>query len=99
MHNVVFDVLAAELSREQITEELPDLEPDDIRVALMDASRGEPHLGCVPRHEPRARLRRRDVFGRFRYRTVRPPSMAGGVRVGLQSKRQRRPRGTPIVSR
>ena len=35
----VLDLLAAGLSAEQVLEELPDLEPDDIRAALKFASR------------------------------------------------------------
>ncbi len=37
------DLLAAGLSREQVLEELPDLEPDDIRAALLYASRRLDH--------------------------------------------------------
>lgn len=39
----VLDLLAAGLSREQVLEELPDLEPDDIRAALLYASRRLDH--------------------------------------------------------
>ncbi len=35
----ILDLLAAGLSHEQIIDELPDLEPEDIRAALMFASR------------------------------------------------------------
>jgi uncharacterized protein (DUF433 family) len=35
----VLDLLAAGLSREQVLEELPDLEPEDITAALQYASR------------------------------------------------------------
>ncbi len=39
----VLDLLAAGLSHEQILEELPDLEPEDITAALMFASRRLDH--------------------------------------------------------
>jgi uncharacterized protein (DUF433 family) len=39
----VLDLLAAGLSREQIVEELPDLEPEDITAALQYASRRLDH--------------------------------------------------------
>jgi uncharacterized protein (DUF433 family) len=39
----VLDLLAAGLSREQVLEELPDLEPEDIRAALLYASRRLDH--------------------------------------------------------
>ncbi|MBW3629071.1 MAG: DUF433 domain-containing protein [Gemmatimonadetes bacterium] len=39
----VLDLLAAGLSREQVLEELPDLEPDDITAALQYASRRIDH--------------------------------------------------------
>ena len=39
----VLDLLAAGLSAEQVLEELPDLEPDDIRAALKFASRRIDH--------------------------------------------------------
>ncbi len=39
----VLDLLAAGLSTEQVLEELPDLEPDDIRAALKFASRRIDH--------------------------------------------------------
>lgn len=39
----VLDLLAAGLSREQVLEELPDLEPDDIGAALQFASRTLDH--------------------------------------------------------
>lgn len=39
----VLDLLAAGLSPEQIIEELPDLEPEDITAALMFASRRLDH--------------------------------------------------------
>jgi uncharacterized protein (DUF433 family) len=35
----VLDLLAAGLSREQVLEELPDLEPEDITASLLYASR------------------------------------------------------------
>jgi uncharacterized protein (DUF433 family) len=35
----VLDLLAAGLSPEQVVEELPDLEPDDVRACLAYASR------------------------------------------------------------
>ena len=39
----VLDLLAVGLSREQVLEELPDLEPDDITAALQYASRRLDH--------------------------------------------------------
>jgi uncharacterized protein (DUF433 family) len=39
----VLDLLAAGLSREQVLEELPDLEPDDITASLQYASRRLDH--------------------------------------------------------
>lgn len=39
----ILDLLAAGLSREQILEELPDLEPEDITAALQYASRRLDH--------------------------------------------------------
>lgn len=39
----VLDLLAAGLSREQLLEELPDLEPDDVTAALQYASRRLDH--------------------------------------------------------
>ena len=39
----VLDLLAAGLSAEQVLEELPDLEPDDITAALQFASRKLDH--------------------------------------------------------
>ena len=39
----VLDLLAAGLSREQVLEELPDLEPDDITACLRFASRRLDH--------------------------------------------------------
>lgn len=39
----VLDLLAAGLSREQVLEELPDLEADDITAALLYASRRLDH--------------------------------------------------------
>ena len=39
----VLDLLAAGLSREQVLEELPDLEPQDITAALQYASRRLDH--------------------------------------------------------
>lgn len=39
----VLDLLASGLSREQILEELPDLEPEDIEAALRFASRRIDH--------------------------------------------------------
>jgi len=39
----VLDLLAAGLSLAQIVEELPDLEPDDIRAALAFAARRVDH--------------------------------------------------------
>jgi uncharacterized protein (DUF433 family) len=39
----VLDLLASGLSREQVLEELPDLEPDDIEACLRFASRRIDH--------------------------------------------------------
>lgn len=39
----VLDLLAAELSTEQVLEELPDLEPDDVVAALRFAARKLDH--------------------------------------------------------
>ena len=39
----VLDLLASGLSREQVLEELPDLEPEDIEAALRFASRRIDH--------------------------------------------------------
>ena len=39
----VLDLLAAGLTREQVIEELPDLEPEDIEAALRFASRRLDH--------------------------------------------------------
>ncbi|MET0399305.1 MAG: DUF433 domain-containing protein [Longimicrobiaceae bacterium] len=39
----VLDLLAAGLSAEQVLEELPDLEPEDVRAALQFASRKLDH--------------------------------------------------------
>jgi uncharacterized protein (DUF433 family) len=39
----VLDLLAAGLTREQILEELPDLEPEDVTAALLFASRRVNH--------------------------------------------------------
>lgn len=39
----VLDLLASGLSREQVLEEMPDLEPDDITAALLYASRRMDH--------------------------------------------------------
>lgn len=39
----VLDLLAAGLTPQQVVEELPDLEPDDIRAALTFASRRVDH--------------------------------------------------------
>lgn len=39
----VLDLLAAGLTREQVLEELPDLEPEDITAALQFASRRLDH--------------------------------------------------------
>lgn len=39
----VLDLLAAGLTHEQIIEELPDLEPDDIKAAIAFASRRVDH--------------------------------------------------------
>jgi uncharacterized protein (DUF433 family) len=39
----VLDLLAAGLSREQVIEELPDLEPDDVDACLRFASRRIDH--------------------------------------------------------
>lgn len=39
----VLDLFAAGLSREQILEELPDLEPDDVSACLRFASRSLDH--------------------------------------------------------
>ncbi len=39
----ILDLLAAGLSAEQVLEELPDLEPEDIRAALKFASRRIDH--------------------------------------------------------
>lgn len=39
----VLDLLAAGLSHEQVIEELPDLEPEDVTAALMFASRRLDH--------------------------------------------------------
>jgi len=39
----VLDLLAAELSTEQVLEELPDLEPDDVVAALWFAARKLDH--------------------------------------------------------
>ncbi len=39
----VLDLLAAGLSREQILEELPDIEPEDIKAALQFAARKLDH--------------------------------------------------------
>jgi uncharacterized protein (DUF433 family) len=36
----VLDLLATGLTREQVMEELPDLEPDDVEACLRFASRG-----------------------------------------------------------
>jgi uncharacterized protein (DUF433 family) len=39
----ILDLLAAGLTPDQIVDELPDLEPDDIRAALQFASRSLDH--------------------------------------------------------
>jgi len=39
----ILDLLAAGLSQDQILEELPDLEPEDIQAALIYASRRLDH--------------------------------------------------------
>ena len=39
----VLDLLAAGLTREQVLEELPDLEPEDVTAALLFASRRLDH--------------------------------------------------------
>ena len=39
----ILDLLAAGLSREQVLEELPDLEPEDVTAALQYASRRLDH--------------------------------------------------------
>lgn len=39
----ILDLLAADLSQEQVLEELPDLEPDDIKAALQYAARRLDH--------------------------------------------------------
>lgn len=39
----ILDLLASGLSREQVLEEMPDLEPDDITAALFYASRRMDH--------------------------------------------------------
>lgn len=43
----VLDLFAAGLSREQILEELPDLEPEDLEACLRFASRRVDHPGVV----------------------------------------------------
>ncbi|MCW5775960.1 MAG: DUF433 domain-containing protein [Phycisphaeraceae bacterium] len=43
----VIDLLAAGLTPEQVVEELPDLEPDDVRACLMFASRRLNHPTLV----------------------------------------------------
>ena len=40
----VLDLFAADLSHEQILEEMPDLEADDLKAALLYASRKLAHL-------------------------------------------------------
>ena len=43
----VLDLLAAGLSREQVIEELPDLEPEDVAACLRFASRRIDHPAVV----------------------------------------------------
>ncbi len=44
----VLDLLAAGLTPQQVLDELPDLEPDDIRACLLCASRRLDHPVLVP---------------------------------------------------
>lgn len=44
----VLDLMANGLSAAQVVEELPDLEPDDVRAAILYASRRVGHSVVVP---------------------------------------------------
>lgn len=59
----VLDLLAAGLSRQQVLEELPDLEPDDITACLRFASR--PSITRLWLREPLARRSTFAVTGRL----------------------------------